>query len=201
MELKLRNQCIAFSFYQGIDVGKICSETSLRGNEFAELESQCRILKEESLSERQLTNIGDLNENKSQQQQKQQQPQLQQQRQKKQPQENKPNHEHNTETDEVRKLRDENARMKEIYEDHMRVCANTARIARKSSSATLQHCNSEAVDELKKKVHNLKCSNDELQRRLNDKASECFNLYEELGRLRHANSVRYKLFIRLKIFF
>ena len=194
-----------FLFYQGIDVGKICSETSLRGNEFAEHEIQCRILKEEntslkqSLSERQLTKMSNLNENKPQQQQQQQpqqqlQPQQQQlpqqQLQQKQPQEDKRNHEHNTEADEVRKLRDENARMKEIYEDHMRVCANTARIARKSSSATLQHCNSEVVDELKKKVHTLKCSNDELQRRLNDKASECFNLYEELGRLRHANSVR-----------
>ena len=114
----------------------------------------------------------------------------QQQQQQQQKQENKSYREHSSETDEIRKLRDENGRMKDIYEDHMRVCANTARIARKSSSATLQHYSSEVVEELKKKVNTLKCSNEELQRKLNDKTNECFNLYEEMGRLRHANSVR-----------
>ena len=84
------------------------------------------------------------------------------------------------------KLREENTRMREIYEDHMRVCVNTARLARKSSSATLSSNHLYEIEELKAKVQKTRQTNDELQRALTEKSNECFTLYEEIGRLKHS---------------
>ena len=87
------------------------------------------------------------------------------------------------------KLRGENTRMREIYEDHMRVCVNTsARLARKSSSAMLSANQLCEIDELKAQVQKSRQRIDELQRALNDKSNECFTLYEEISRLKHSSA-------------
>jgi len=88
----------------------------------------------------------------------------------------------------VQKLKEENSRMREVYESHMRVCTqNTTRLVRKSSSV-ISHSENE---ELKKKILMLECSQAEIERHLHEKAAECKQLHEEITKLKTSDMSEY----------
>lgn len=180
LQMKIQNHQCDVGNYLGIDLGKICSETSVCGSDFNEMKETCKKLVQENkelkrmLSQHTLTSVSVqsssigpetvlsfpmTDDQKCHQSSSAERMCLE---------------------SEIQTLKEENQRMKEVYESHMRACANNARIARKSSSATIQ---SFELEELRRKVQILESLKEKLEKALAEKLSECSKLQQELSEL------------------